>query len=103
MGTEHEQLQILSAISGTRIESEAAATPRTILGGPEQKEGSMIARYIMRPELYRKFRRDLLEWCREYRELESLEYSRVGTIGRRAIRKQMLRLRQAYFVGDILY
>jgi hypothetical protein len=103
MGTEHEQLQILPPIPRAHSQPEAAATARTILGGFQQKEGSMIARYIMRPELYRKFRSDLLEWSRQYRELEELDYSIVGTIGRRAVRKQMLRLRQAYFVGNILY
>lgn len=103
MGTEHEQLQILSAISRAHSEPEAAAAARKILADFQQKESSMIARYIMRPEVYRKFRSDLLEWSRQYRELEELDYSIVGTIGRRAVRKQMLRLRQAYFVGNILY
>jgi len=59
--------------------------------------------FDMNPELYRKFRADLLAWCAHYRAIARNDSEIVGNVATRAIRKQMAHLRQAYFVGNIAY
>ena len=59
--------------------------------------------FNMNPELYRKFRADLLGWCAFYRAYSANECATVGKVAHRAIRRQMAHLRQAYFVGNITY
>jgi len=59
--------------------------------------------YKMSPELYSKFRTDLLGWCAFYRAMAKDECAIVGGVAHRAIRRQMAHLRQAYFVGNITY
>jgi len=59
--------------------------------------------FNMNPELYRKFRADLLAWCAYYRNVAKTECRITGKVATRALRGQMAHLRQAYFVGDITY
>ncbi len=59
--------------------------------------------FNMNPELYRKFRADLLEWCAHYRAIAKNDCEIVGKAATRALRRQMAHLRQAYFIGDITY
>ena len=59
--------------------------------------------FNMNPELYRKFRADLLGWCAHYRAIAKNDCEIVGNVASRALRQQMCHLRQSYYVGNITY